>query len=862
MESEWEDDPGEDAAISFSEPGRGGRHPSSTDWNDSPNGAPRRRRRKAAIVEPPPGYELLNELGRGGMAVVYRARQQNLDRVVALKMILGGAMTGPDVLARLEQEARTVAQLQYPGIVQIYEVGDHRGLPYLSLEYVSGGTLHDWLQGRPLPPQEAARLVEQLARTTQFAHERGVIHRDLKPANVLLTQRPSESSLDATLMVDNSVNSGDSSGAADVLVKIADFGLARLLGSANNLTMTGQVLGTPSYMAPEQARGAGEDAAQPTLDVYSLGAILYELLTGHPPFRGATLLDTLDQVRNEEPVSPRRLQSRVPRDLETICLKCLEKSPERRYPTAAALGDDLLRFLKGETITARPVKLPERVWKWMQRSPGLASLTAATVICGVAGLVGILEGARQARASANVARQDRDKAIHLRSVADAERDKADEQRSIAVAERARALEAQTEAERQRQLAEADKLRAVAARSEAELNFKSAMAAVNALTRIGQQLRHEPRQQATSRRIFDESLKFYEGFLTARSEDPTLEYLAAVALLEAGDIRSDTGEGDRAVALLARANELLSGLIEHDPENLSYRWTAYRAWAERGHLDRRLSRWVDAEQDYFSGMAQLDAMLARQPKNLAAQVEKANLIMNLCVVLQSTSRPREAQEQLTEAVRIMRAVVTADPKNDYYRSELARSLDDLGKLHLIAGRRTESLPLIGEALDLREQLYQRRKGHAGYQSQLARSLSIVGQVEGQDGQFDSATGRLQRAVTLLEPLLADYPEIYDYWAELHWVYVAQLRIAGRQKGLAGIDPEWQKLKGLLDQARKQFPEDQFFRDRQSQAGLRYAFVVWETQTASSLFQTAKQYLPSFPTSGVPRPDAGEAPPLDD
>ena len=231
-------------------------NPSSTELGDSSDRKKAhwpRKLKDARPVEPPPGYELLEELGRGGMAVVFRAKQQILNRIVALKMLLAGGVASKEVLARIQQEARAVAQLQHPGIVQIHEVGEHRGLPYLSLEYVAGGTLYEWLDGRPLPPLEAARVIEQLARTTQYAHERGVVHRDLKPANVLLTERPPSMVSSATIPMSPSRSGAEPTPTFVVQTKISDFGLARVLGSRSELTATGQVIGTPSYMAPEQA---------------------------------------------------------------------------------------------------------------------------------------------------------------------------------------------------------------------------------------------------------------------------------------------------------------------------------------------------------------------------------------------------------------------------------------------------------------------------------------------------------------------------------------------------------------------------------------------------------------------------------
>ena len=301
-----------------------------------------------------PGYEILGVLGRGGMGVVYKARQIRLGRLVALKTILAGSYASTEELQRFRTEAEAVARLQHPHIVQVYEVGEKPvpggSLPYFSLEFCRGGSLEERLREHHLPPKEAAALVEKLAGAMQTAHERGIIHRDLKPANILF--------------------------AEDGTPKITDFGLAKKLGEVGH-TQTGTVMGTPSYMPPEQADGKIRELGTPA-DVYALGALLYECLSGRPPFKGATAADTIKQVISDDPVPPRRLQPGTPRDLDTIALKCLEKDPRKRYPSAGALADDLERFLRGEPIVARPVRLGERALKWTRRRPAAAALVAVS----------------------------------------------------------------------------------------------------------------------------------------------------------------------------------------------------------------------------------------------------------------------------------------------------------------------------------------------------------------------------------------------------------------------------------------------------------------------------------------------------
>jgi WD40 repeat protein/serine/threonine protein kinase/tetratricopeptide (TPR) repeat protein len=343
-----------------------------------------------------PGFEMIAELGRGGMGIVYKARQPSLDRLVAIKVLREGDLAGPDDLARFRREAEAAARLQHANIVQVYEVGQHEGRPFLALEFVEGDSLARKVAVQPLPAREAAQIVRTLADTMHAAHQGGVIHRDLKPANVLLTTQG--------------------------VPKITDFGLAKRLDAPSGQTCSGAILGTASYMPPEQARGDSKQVG-PAADVYALGAILYELLTGRPPFKAASQTDTLLQVLRDEPMPPRRLQPSVPRDLETVCVKCLEKEPGKRYASAAALADDLQRFLAGEPIRARPVSRVERLWRWCRRKPWVAGLAAALLLASVGSIAlgawALSENLRRAEADARrqkaLAEAEKEKSERLRA---------------------------------------------------------------------------------------------------------------------------------------------------------------------------------------------------------------------------------------------------------------------------------------------------------------------------------------------------------------------------------------------------------------------------------------------------------------
>jgi len=347
-------------------------------------------------------YELLEEIGRGGMGVVYRARQVNLKRVVAVKMILAAQLASDEDIIRFRQEAEAAAALSHPNIVTIFEVGEHEGQHFFSMDYVEGMTLAQLVRENTINPRRAAEYVQTIAIAIGATHDAGVLHRDLKPSNVMIDGKTSE-------------------------LRITDFGLSKRLNSETAYTSTGRVLGTPSYMAPEQALGKS-DQVGPATDIYSIGAVLYELVTARPPFVGETAWDIVWQVKNAEPVKPSSLVRRLPKDLETICLKCLQKDPLRRYSTAQELANDVGRFLRGEAILARPVSRAERMWQWCKRNPALASALSAAAVGFVSLLItlvafGLTQRKSAQRLTAALSKtQEREREVKFR-LAEAERDK-------------------------------------------------------------------------------------------------------------------------------------------------------------------------------------------------------------------------------------------------------------------------------------------------------------------------------------------------------------------------------------------------------------------------------------------------------
>lgn len=469
-------------------------------------------------------------------------------------------------------------------------------------------------------------------------------------------------------------------------------------------------------------------SASPAPDIYSLGAILSEALTGRPPFQGATILQTLEQVQQQDPVPPRQLQPRIPPDLETICLKCLEKSPSRRYSTALELAEDLGRFLRNESINARPSGWIERGRKWVRRRPAVAALLALIAVLTAGGWATILHEARRANDAAKQASN---------SEADArrDRDQANEQRRIADLERQNAREAQ---------------------GRAETNFLHAIDVVRRVSQVGQQLRYEPLQQRTSGLLFDTTLEFFENVLVERGDDPAVRYQAAGAFLRAGELRMVLGQHDKAAKQFARAVRLLDAPTD-EPHRLSCLRDLATALRLQGNNSRQDGANIVAEAAYRRCIEVNESLTKLQPNDINPLVHQANARVNLSVILNDTGREAESETSYREAAEILRCAVVRFGESKWCQQELALCLDDYGNLLRKLDRTAEGEPLLAEAYDIRKKLWDAEPASRDYRILLARSLRSLARSDAATSQLDQAAKRLEEAEQLLFPVVTAFPD---------------------------------------------------------------------------------------------------------
>jgi tetratricopeptide (TPR) repeat protein/tRNA A-37 threonylcarbamoyl transferase component Bud32 len=676
-----------------------------------------------------PGLELVGLLGSGGVGVVFKGRQAALDRDVAVKLLRASSLTDPGLRERFRQEARAIAKLHHPNLVHVYEFGEvpstsgAASQPYLVLEYVPGGSLADLVRGSPQPPHEAARLVATLAGAIHYAHQNGIIHRDLKPANVLLSfSREPPVSADSALAGGSRLNEG--------VPKITDFGLAKF-SSGTDLTQTGDVLGTPSYMAPEQTVGKlGVITA--AVDVYGLGAILYEALTGRPPFRAETAVATVVQVRHEDPTPPRRLQPTVPRDLETICLKCLRKEAGRRYATAQDLADDLRRFQAGEPVRARPVGTGERVVVWCRRKPGVAVLLAALVLVFVAGSCGVLWQWQRAR----------------RNAAAAEQHAADYRR-----------------ERDKARQEEDKARQEKDRAERHLQVIRHQ--VDRLQQLGHKLLRQPGRYGTGQDVLKEALAFYRELLPKEGNDPRLRREAANLFRQVADIHQHIGQAEQAAEAYGQQANLLTSLLKEEPASKDLQMELADTHRWRGNMLRDLGEAREAKEAYDEAARLHQALLDEAPKEARYQAALANTLLNKTSVLTYQNHAKELECLYRRIVKLDQDAVHAAPGDPGISAELALALGAQAVFFLDMGRRPEAEAAVGEALEIHQRLLAGGHLKGSVERYVARNFVTLGRLQAKAGRSEEAERSFLSAVNLLEPLVEQLPESAVDRAELAW-----------------------------------------------------------------------------------------------
>ncbi len=523
-------------------------------------------------------YEIVSEIARGGMGVVYKARQIRLNRIVALKMILGGQLASDDDVKRFYLEAESAASLDHPGIVPIYEIGNHDGQHFFSMGFVEGTSLANLLKEGPMAPREAAECLARICDAIQFAHDRGVIHRDLKPGNILLSTESAKGDSSTlkgrSLSQSLTLKSGSlREGEPSYQPKVTDFGLAKQTKGGSELTGTGQILGTPSYMPPEQADGKLATVG-PLADVYSLGAILYCMLTGRPPFQSSNPIDTLMQVLKSQPIAPRQLNPAIPRDLETICLKAIEKQPSKRYASAAELREELLRFMTGEPILARPISSIERGWRWLKRHP-----SAGTFAGVVLGSLGIITGVTIS--SNRKLQKERDVANHATI-------EANEQRNAAQRRLDKAIEA------------VDKL----------------------LVRVAsEQWAARPELQSEKKYLLEQAVGFYLSFIEESRGDTKVRLEAAKAQMRLGNVYLMLNDFDASLQSVNAAQRLFKDLMSEQPQEASIRNLCSEATILKANTLALTARYQESNDEYLASIRQADEALQLAPENIEYKIRK-------------------------------------------------------------------------------------------------------------------------------------------------------------------------------------------------------------------------------------------------
>lgn len=726
----------------------------------------------AATMPNVPGFEMLRVLGRGGMGVVYLARQVQLDRLVALKMILGGLDARPEDRERFRAEAQAIARLQHPNIVQLHDLGECEGRPYFSLEYVAGGNLADFMAGQPRPPREAAELIETLARAVHYAHEQGIVHRDLKPANILLAV---PGSLSAAVPKEgaNAARPAASHQLSAAAAKIADFGLARLMHRDSRLTQTGDVIGTPSYMAPEQAHGRAGDLG-PSVDIYSLGAMLYELLTGRPPFQGVSPMETILLLTTCEPASPSVFQPRLPPDLVTICLKCLQKEPARRYASAADLADDLRRFLSHQPIQARPISGLEKTIRWSRRNPALAAslaMLALVVLAGMAAITSLWLYAERERGDAEASARKTEAALRLAQQREEEAQAANDaaernlrralntidQTLLKLAEMQQSQQPEFEPERTALLEGA-----LAILTETLKENPSSTAARRQAMEVSRRVAEINRQLG---RLPETEAAYARGLVLARQlvlEQPdSLEahsalfrMLSGVAAFNAKQLRLEESIRMQTEALREAETILrLAGGSGPHARDVGY------ARQTLGQYHQGVGRMRDALPHLQRGVEEMEASAAKTPDAANGDLPRAKASLARC--LGELGKKREGEEMFRAALELAERHLAERPDDLTAKYQAAALAGDFGTYLSFMPRPKDALPRFQRAEQLFREMAAARPLRPDLKSGVARSLMNAAVIHYGLGDKNAALNCCTEAIAINEALCKGYPHVVEY-----------------------------------------------------------------------------------------------------
>jgi serine/threonine-protein kinase len=748
----------------------------------SPTAAPSRTPGGTLTVDIP-GFQIETEIGRGGMGVVYRAQHVQLKRTVALKVVLAGQFATPEQRLRFQFEAELAARIRHRNVVQVYEAGRCGDMPYLVTEYLPGGTLAGLLQGKPQPPRQAARWLAELADGVAAAHRHGVLHRDLKPTNVLVD--------------------------ADGTLKVTDFGLAKRLGDATRMTTTGVVVGTPAYMAPEHTEPGQEPTA--AADIYSLGVILFEMLTGRPPYNPNDPIEALLHARTMPAPSPRTYQPRVPRDLETICLKCLEKSPDRRYASADALLSDLRCFLERRPIAARPVTFLERLVRWCWRNPVIAGLSAALGLALTGGLgiaLWLYRDAEERRHAAEAAHR----------AAEVARAAAEEQRQRAEAAEAEAIDnlraTQMAAEgvlnqfldhqrlnlmdftglRQEMLAAmVPMFEELAKRQGASPHAEAARAW--AYHRLGSLLL-ELRQIAPAKNWLQQTIAVLGPLYQQHPDDLELGLELARALTNLGRAMTFSDTAHEAPAITAEANRILQRLVDAHPKHQGARLALGQNEVNLSQFDLGLAKTAAGEEHLRRALEHATWLLGHESDREEYLYFASVVHTNLGTLLKRQRRFSESKSHLQSALTMREALVRRVPGSLEYRSAHAKACRSMGDFFAERGRTSEALPYFEEALRRQAAVLEAGGDLPAFREDLAKMHDATGIALRRLQRLAECEAHFRKAIALRERLVTERPGIREYAVRLGGSY-CNLGNHDRDRRIAELGVPWyDKAIGML------------------------------------------------------------------